>query len=171
MKWLIRGGAAIAALIIIVVIAGAMLPVTHSATRSVVLAKPPQDVWFAITDYPTHPSWRTSVKRIERQPDQNGHSVWLEDYGDFTLSFETMVNQPPFRLVRRIVSNTAPFMGQWEYQLSPEPSGTRVVIVETGQVPNPIFRFVSRFIIGHHASLDEYLIALGRKFGENVTPQ
>ena len=171
MKWLIRAGAVAAALILIVITTGALLPVTHQVTRSITLAKPTADVWLAITDYPSHPAWRQNVKRIERLPDQNGHAMWREDYGDFALAFETMAQEPPALLVRRIAGQGAPFGGQWEYRLAPEPKGTRIVITETGQVPNPIFRFVSKYVIGHNASVDEYLIALGRKFGENVIPQ
>jgi hypothetical protein len=45
-----------------------------------------------------------------------------------------------------------------------------VTITERGLVGNPIFRFVSRFVIGQTATMDSYLRALGKRFGEEVTP-
>jgi len=38
-------------------------------------------------------------------------------------------------------------------------------------VPNVLFRFMSRFVFGHTATMDTYLQALGRKFNEEVTPR
>ena len=46
-----------------------------------------------------------------------------------------------------------------------------VTITERGSVRNPLFRFVSRFIMGHTASIDLYLRALGEHFGSEPIPQ
>ena len=55
--------------------------------------------------------------------------------------------------------------------MAPDGSGGSVVtITEHGSVYNPVFRFVSRFIMGHTATIDGYLRALGRKFGNEPTP-
>ena len=43
-------------------------------------------------------------------------------------------------------------------------------MAEDGEVYNPIFRFVSRFVMGHHATMDRYLRNLGRKFGGEQQP-
>jgi hypothetical protein len=37
-----------------------------------------------------------------------------------------------------------------------------------GKVYNPVFRFVSRFILGHTQAMDAYLKALGKAVGEEV---
>ena len=54
--------------------------------------------------------------------------------------------------------------------LAADGEGTLLTITERGEVYNPIFRFVSKFLMGQTKSMDEYLRALGRKFGEEVTP-
>jgi hypothetical protein len=47
-------------------------------------------------------------------------------------------------------------------------SGIMVTLItENGEVYNPIFRFVSRFIMGHTATLDAYLKSLTTALGEN----
>jgi hypothetical protein len=45
-----------------------------------------------------------------------------------------------------------------------------VTIFEHGWVSNPIFRSIS-FMMGHYGTIDRYLTALGRKFGETGTPK
>ena len=48
--------------------------------------------------------------------------------------------------------------------------GSVVTITERGSVYNPVFRFVSRFILGHTATMETYLRSLGHRFGGDVTP-
>jgi hypothetical protein len=76
----------------------------------------------------------------------------------------------PGRHVRKIVNDDLPFGGVWEYSLEPvatgSESGCKLSITERGEVKNPVFRFVSRFIMGHAATIEGYLKDLARKFGE-----
>ena len=44
--------------------------------------------------------------------------------------------------------------------VTPEGSGTRLTITERGEVYNPVFRFMSRFVFGHTASLDRFAESL-----------
>jgi hypothetical protein len=43
-----------------------------------------------------------------------------------------------------------------------------LAITEKGEVINPVFRFLSRYVIGHARSIDNFLKALGKKFGEEI---
>jgi hypothetical protein len=54
--------------------------------------------------------------------------------------------------------------------VSPETNGSRLNITERGEIYNPVFRFVSRFILGYTGTLDTYLKDVARKFGENSPP-
>jgi hypothetical protein len=63
-----------------------------------------------------------------------------------------------------------PFGGWWEYVIAPAGSGSRVTITEHGEVYNPIFRFVSRYVMGQTKTLDSYLTALAAKLGDRYTP-
>ena len=64
-----------------------------------------------------------------------------------------------------------PFGGTWTYEVQPDVTGSAVTITEDGEVYNPIFRFVSKFIMGHKATMNGYLRALGKKFGQDVMLQ
>jgi hypothetical protein len=60
----------------------------------------------------------------------------------------------------RIADPDLPFGGTWTYRLTPKGSGTRLAITEHGEVYNPLFRFVSRFVFGHTATVDRFIAAL-----------
>ena len=169
-RWLILLLALLAALAIAIFIIGAMLPVNHVAIGSVVIHQPPDAVWRVINDYPDEPKWRKNVKAIQRLPDRNGHEVWEEtDTHNNKLAFETVESVAPKRLVRQIVADeNAPFSGRWEIELTPVAGGTNVQITERGEVRNAFFRFVSRFVMGHTATINEYLKNLAGAFGETT---
>lgn len=91
-------------------------------------------------------------------PSRAGIDVWQEVYADGeTLILETTERVPPARLVRTIADPDAMFSGRWEYQLAPTGTGSRLTITEHGRVPNPFFRFVARFLIGHTATVEAFL--------------
>lgn len=167
MRYLILVVALLAALVIAVAIVGAMLPREHTAVRSIELNQPPQAVWEAITDHANEATWRGDIAKVERQADKNGNPLWKETYKDGEeLTMETRESVPPKRLVR-VIAEEGPFSGQWEFNIVPlENNRSRVTLTERGAVGNPIFRFVSRFVIGHYTYMEKYLTALAGKFGE-----
>ena len=161
---------AIAAMIAIVGLLGARLPVGHVASRSAVIGAPADVVFNTITDFSTAPSWRKSVKRMTVTVDSTtGRQRVTEDGSTGTMTMEVEQLEPPTRLVTRIVGEDLPYGGAWAYALEPEGNSTRVTITEHGEVYNPIFRFIAKYIMGHTGTMDTYLTELGRKFGSDVT--
>jgi hypothetical protein len=69
------------------------------------------------------------------------------------------------RFRTRIADKNLPFGGTWTIDVAPQASGSSVTITEQGEVYNPVFRFVSRFVMGQSATVDAYLKALHKKFG------
>ena len=165
-KWLAIIVGTLLAIILVVAGIGALLPADHVATRSVQISAPPSDVWAVVADFEHQATWRDDVERVERVAAADGRELWREHYeGGDALTFETRTAEPPSRLVRAIADPDAPFSGTWEYTIEPAAPGSRVTIVERGTVPNPIFRFMSRFVFGHTSGMDTYLSALSRRFG------
>lgn len=135
--------AALVVLIVVVFIVGGVvgrsLPVGHVASRSATLAVPPERVWEVIND-----------------------PAFMRSRGVGDAKTETVESVPPRRLVRRIVGETD-FGGTWTSELDAVPGGgTRLVITENGEIYNAFFRFVSRYIVGHHRTIDSFLAALRR---------
>ena len=77
---------------------------------------------------------------------------------------------PPLRMVTRIDGKNLPFGGRWIFEISPTAEGCRLNVTERGEVYNPVFRFVSRFVLGYTGTLDRYLTSVARKFGDSAVP-
>ncbi len=85
-----------------------------------------------------------------------------------TIIYELLDRVPPRSIKRRIATENLPYSGTWTYSLQPNGEMTIVRITEDGQVYNPVFRFMSRFVLGHTRTMDAYLRALGRAAGQEV---
>jgi hypothetical protein len=169
MKWVLIVFTVLAAILILIALIGWLLPKAHTVTREARFHQPPEAVWRAITDIDAMPTWRQGLKSVKHLPDQNGLPAWVETLDSGTIPLATVVSQPPVKLVVRITDPKLPFGGTWTYEIMPIPTGSSLRIREDGEVYNPIFRFVSRFILGQSATIDAYLKSLAKKFGE--TPQ
>ena len=156
---------------LVVVLVGFMLPVKHEATVSAVVPAAPEAVWAVLTDPASYPKWRGDVTSVEMLPADGARAAWREQGKNGAISYTIEQAEPPRRLVTRVTDKGLPFGGSWEYLVSPEGAGSRVRITEHGEVYNPVFRFVSRFIMGHTATASAYLKALGARFGAAVTPE
>ena len=171
MAWAIYGLAGLAAVMLLIAVAGSLLPKGHSSTRRATFRQPASAVWTAITDINAFPTWRRDLKSVERLPDREGRPVWREKGRNGTMTLEQVEASPPRRLVGRIADKNLPFGGTWTYELSEADGSTTLSITEDGEIYNPIFRFLARFVFGYSSTLDQYLRDLGRKFGEETKPR
>ncbi|HWT06850.1 MAG TPA: hypothetical protein VN224_13895, partial [Xanthomonadales bacterium] len=119
---------------------GAAQPVVHVASRSETFALSQENLWDL------------SLAAFRRS--NNG-------------SYAIVQQEHPRRFVTAIVDKKLPYGGTWAYELAPAAGGTTLTVVERGEVYNPVFRFVSRYVIGHTRALDAYFADL-RKAAETA---
>lgn len=175
MKWvaIILGG--IVALVLVVTVIGATLPKSHVAVRAAHFHRPVEELFNTVIDVPSSPSWRKDIQRIEMLPPKGSRFAWREVSKNGTVSYEgEVVRLPapsvPGRFISRITDKSLPYGGEWIIDVATTSEGSIVTVTENGEVYNPIFRFVSKYVMGQTATIDGYLRALGRHFGEAVTP-
>jgi uncharacterized protein YndB with AHSA1/START domain len=163
MKWMLVVAVGVAAVVGIVVLVGYLLPKDHVATRSATFQAPPEAIWAAMTEVEKFPSWRGDVKTVARLPDRDGRMTWVEDgpSGKITLAVEKSV--PPRQLVLRIADPRLPFGGSWTYDLAPAAGGATLTITENGEIYNPVFRFMAKFVFGYEATMASYLTSLEKR--------
>lgn len=165
MKSLLIAILTLVALVALVLITGFMLPIAHVASSTARLKASPQTVWDVITG---PPDWRPDVSSYNNLPLRDGRQAWTEMSKDGrAITFERVESAPPRRMVTRIDTGQ-PFGGTWTYEIVPDHAGSVLTITENGEVYNPVFRFVSRFVMGHTATIDTYLKALKAKLGESA---
>ncbi len=165
MKILLMVLGAILILILAVVITGMLLPRRHSATRSAAFRAKPEQLYALIAGTQT---WRPDVRSYEAVREGEGLDLFRETTRNGESIIYEIVVSPPYSIQRRIATTGLPYSGTWSYSLTPEGDFTTVRITEDGEVYNPIFRFVSRFILGQTRSIDAYLQAMGSATGQQV---
>ena len=136
MKIAIRIIASLAVLVGVIAVVGYFLPVNHEASSSADFNKPPADVFALISDVGNYRSW------------------WPEA----EVKVAVVESIPPSTFVTRIVGETQ-FGGTWTWEIKPTPQGSHATITERGEVYNPIFRTLSRFVFGHTSTMESCLAA------------
>ena len=163
MKWVLITVLALVLVVALAAMIGSRLGQSHRTSVSKTFSVPPEVIWSAMTDVAAFPSWRAGVTRVERLPDRNGYPVWMEEgrSGKMTMAVERM--EPPRVLVARIADPKLPFGGTWTYEITPDAGGSRLTITENGEIYNPLFRFMARFIFGYEGTIQSYLSSLEKR--------
>ncbi len=162
LKWLGLVVLVLGGFVVLMAIFGASLPVKHTATRTASFKASPQQVWDLISG---PPNWRPEVTLYEELPPVDGHRMWIEyGKGGSKMTYEAVESDPPRKLVTRVADPHLPFGGTWTYEIAPTADGgCTLTITENGEVYNPVFRFISRYVMGYTATMDRYLRGLQAK--------
>lgn len=158
--------AGIVLLALSVVVIGLLLPKGHVASRSASFSTPSERLFSMIAG---PQAWRPDVLRCETVPNTGGRELVRETTRNGeTITYELLDRVPPTSIKRRIATENLPYSGSWTFSLQPNGGVTIVRITENGEVSNPVFRFLSRFVFGHTRTMDAYLEALGKATGQRV---
>ena len=152
MKWLLIIVIAIVVLIAVMYLIGYFMPVKHVARHSVVLNTTSAELWKILHDHAQYPNWRSDLKSVVVKDDRH----WTETSGNGTLDFESEIVRVNEVFHSHIMNKDLPFGGSWTYELKPNGNRTELTITENGEVYNPLFRFMSKYIFGHESTLKKY---------------
>ena len=160
--------AVLASIALLVACVGWSLPVKHRASRQATYTATPKAVFDALTRVENFPTWRSKVASVQLLDAVDGARSYRESGDDGSITYIVDEAIAGRRLVTRIADKALPFGGRWTYEIASSGRGSTLRITEDGEVYNPIFRFVSKFVLGHNSTLDTYLTDLGRKFGDSA---
>jgi len=175
MKMLLLVGVVIVAVIIVLVavmlVIGSRLNPNHVASRAIRLKEAPTEVYAVIHDFERSPNWRSDLKKVEMLGVVDGHPRFREQGSHGGVTYEVLEDVAGQRLVTRIVDRDLGYSGSWTQVLTPNDKGTLLTITENGEVSNPLFRFMSRYVFGQTSTIDNYLKSLAKHFGESSQPE
>lgn len=158
-KWIIRVLVTLGLIVLAMLITGSLLPERHEASVSRDFQSSRDAVWAVLADFSHWPEWRSDLKEIRL-----GSNTFTEvSTSGEAIEYRIEEFATPERMVTRIITPGLPYGGAWTYELVPTDTGCRLTITEEGEVYNPVFRFVARFMIGHTATLEKYMDDLGKK--------
>jgi hypothetical protein len=150
----------------VVVGMGLLIPKRHVVSRSASYRLGPEQLYPLIAG---PQDWRPDVVRCDVVPDGSGRDLMRETTRDGeTITYELLDRKPPTSIRRRIATQNLPYSGTWAFSLVPKDGVTVVRITEDGEVHNPVFRFVSHFVLGHTRTLDAYLRAMAKASGQEI---
>ena len=175
LEWVVSVGAGLIAPFLLVFLIGCLLPREHSASRSIVLKQSPGSVWETITVFERIPAWWPAVLSVERLPDRNDHPVYKQTFQSGrrrqqSITIEVVEADAPKRMVTRMDDVKGPFQGRWIYEIVELNEGVKLTITEQGEIANRFIRTMFLLTMSKTQFIDSYLVYLGRKFGEQVTP-
>ena len=160
MKWLIWTVVVLVTVVGVVTIVGWLLPVKHEASRSAHFNQPPETIFAAVSDVAGYANWFEGVSRIEMLEPANGRTRFREHTNTGPIVMEVAESHPPNRFVTAIADPDQPFGGTWTFEIAPEQGGSRLTITERGEIYNPIFRFMAKFVFGYTSTMEGYLASL-----------
>lgn len=167
MKYLLAILGILLAIPVVPFITGMFISETYSVTVSHTYKAPVASVWHSITDVKNYPDWRTGVERVEIISDSADSLLWKEYYASTEpITFKATARRNSTQFVVTIVDENLPFGGSWTYRLEQLGTGMRLSITEDGQIYSPIYRFISRFIMGYTGTIRQYMDDLKQKTGK-----
>jgi len=109
---------------------------------------------------------------------------WAELSRRRAVHYRGNIDASVCRFTTRITGRELPYGGSWQIDVTPcaaaavpggglvsrgpLPTSTLVTITERGEVYGPVFRALSRYVIGYSATIDGYLRDLGKRFSSAV---
>jgi hypothetical protein len=150
----------------LVLIVGSSLPEKHTVTREATYRATPEQLFTLIRNVSDYPSWQKAVSKVEMLPDVDGKPRMRETNSGQAITYELSDIVPNQGMVSRIADAKLPFGGSWTYEIAPGATRdlTTLRITENGEVYNPVFRFVSKYVMGHSATIDKYLEAVATRY-------
>jgi len=143
---------------------GTSLPIDHTASCTLVSHRSPAQVRAIIADEPGSAKWRSDLSGVTAR----GGGMWVESSKSGFQTTYLIVLRHDGSITHTIVAQPdAAFAGSWTYSFAPQPGGrTSLTVVENGQIYNPVFRLLSRYMIGYTATMRRYLTDLSAALNE-----
>ncbi|MFN7972266.1 MAG: SRPBCC family protein [Acidobacteriota bacterium] len=171
MKYAAYAVGAVVVLVLALAATGFCIPRTHVAASRIRVNATPTAVFQLLEDRRGATSWRADLTSVEILPDHDGHPVFRETGSVGPMTLEVVLAEPPRKMITQIADPDLPFGGRWIYEIAPDGDGAVVTITEEGEIKNPVFRTMARFVFGYHGAELQYLRALGKKLGADGPPE
>ncbi len=154
---------AVVAIFVAMLAGGLMLPARSAHTRTVRLRSTPDAVWSLIADPDGYPAWQDAVSSVDI--DGRAPLRWREYTDDGSTAFEAATVQPPIEFAAHSLGDDASRRTERSFVLQDEDGNTVLTYTEHSNTPNPIARFIGRYVTRNRTSADRLLSELANALG------
>jgi hypothetical protein len=145
---------------------GAMLPERIQVRRVIGINRPPENVWWVLTDYGNMPLWHPHYRSAAPLSNPGDKPMrWRATYSDgLSANVEVWEENYPTSLAERISDPKLPFAGSWKIDLvRKEQLNSQVTAQSTVDLRRPLDRLFVRMFVKPEAELDKILNSLKRR--------
>lgn len=155
--------AGLLSLVLLVFIAGLMLPRQRTFVKKAIFQASPERVFGLVRDVERQPAWRSDVQEIKVIDAQS----WMEVPKKGTpLTFKVRQSIEN-RLFEIEIVEPKSFSGYWVGTFEEtKTGGTAVVFKEVVVIANPFFRVMARLFVDLNSTMDVYMHNLKAQLGE-----
>jgi hypothetical protein len=168
MYWILFVMGTVVALVVAVLIGGLVTPRAHVASRMLTLTAAPEVVWALVRDVSRHAEWRSGLRASEIVDTDQPQLRWLETTTRGSMTFGVVRDEAPHLFAARILDDDLPFSGEWTWEVTPLPDGTRLCITERGAIDHVLFRFLAAHVFGYHRTIDDFLESVAKRLGQSA---
>jgi uncharacterized protein YndB with AHSA1/START domain len=165
LKWFAVLAGAIGLLVATAFLIGSMLPARIEVRRVIGINRPPENVWWVLTDYSNMSLWHPQYKSTAPVSNPGDKPMrWRATYTDgITAYVEVWQERYPTFLAERISDTSLPFAGTWKVDLVRRELTSQVTVQSTVELRRPLDRLSVRLFVKPEAELDKILNALKRR--------
>jgi Polyketide cyclase / dehydrase and lipid transport len=165
LKWLLLLTGAISLLYVIALVAGTLLPARIEARRIISINRPPENVWWVLTDYTNMALWHPQYKSAAPVSNPGDKPMrWRAIYTDgLAATVEVWQERYPTFLAERISDPKLPFSGNWKVDLLRKDLTSQVTVQSSVELRKPFDRLFVRLFVRPEAELDRILNSLKRR--------
>ena len=164
-KWFLLVAAVVCVVAAIGLLAGFLLPSRIHARRVIAINRPPENVWWVLTDYSNMPLWHPQYRNAVAISNAGDRPMrWRATYTDgVTAMVEVWDERYPTFLAERIRDPKLPFEGSWKVEMARKDQTAQVTAESTVELRRPLDRLFVHLFVRPEAELDKILNSLKRR--------
>lgn len=163
-KWVFVACAAPAAFYFIGLGVGSRLPANLAATASIVINRPPENVWWILTDYSNEAMWHPQYKETSMTSGPGEWPIrWRVMYTDGQIANVEVTSNTFPHMAERILDKGLSFTGGWTVDLERAGDGCRVTAHSSVEIHPPLDRLFVRWFVHPEAELGKILDRLKQR--------
>lgn len=146
------------------------LPREHRASSTIEVAATPEELWPLVADLEGQAEWSEMIHSVDVSETADGQKLYTQMTDMGPLPLVVVLSEEPERFKTEIHGTDMGWGGTWDWTIEPTDAGSRMTIVEEGWIENPVFKFLSHYVMEPHEAMDSVLTLIAREVGSDSMP-